>query len=136
MLLPVQLLEELSRLPSNIADGTAALNGDLVGSFTGVDLILENRLHHSIVQRKLTSRIHLLLPQMERAVKHGYEKFMPECPEWTEFQPYHVLAYISARLNAEPVVGPAFSSNPEWLFTAVEYTESRKSIPNYASFWK
>ncbi|ETS76588.1 hypothetical protein PFICI_11975 [Pestalotiopsis fici W106-1] len=124
ILLPVSLLEELSRLPPSVAEGTSALNGDLTGSFTGVDLILENRLHHSIVQRKLTPRIPLMLPQMEKAVADGFARFMPDSEEWTVFQPYKALAYVSARLNAEPVVGPTFSSNPEWLHTAVEYTEN------------
>ncbi|KAJ8119219.1 hypothetical protein ONZ43_g3788 [Nemania bipapillata] len=124
VLLPVTLLEELSRLPASVAEGTSALNGDLVGSFTGVDLILENRLHHSIVQRKLTPRIPLLLPQMEKAVTEGFATFMPQSEEWTVFKPYQTLAYISARLNAEPIVGAAFSSNPEWLHTAVEFTEN------------
>ncbi|KAM0817452.1 putative Cytochrome P450 [Seiridium cardinale] len=124
VVLPLPLLEELSRLPPNVAEGTAALNGDLVGSYTGVDLILENRLHHSIVQRKLTPRLPLLLPQMEKAVNEGFAGFMPNSEEWTEFRPYQSLAYVSARLNAEPIVGAAFSSNPEWLHTAVEYTEN------------
>ncbi|KAF7905075.1 uncharacterized protein EAF01_005596 [Botrytis porri] len=124
VVLPVTLLEELSRLPANVAEGTAALNGDLVGSFTGVDLILENRLHHSIVQRKLTPRLPLLLPQMEKAVHEGFAQFMPDSEDWTVFQPYKALAYVSARLNAEPIVGPAFSNDHNWLHTAVEFTEN------------
>ncbi|KAI1345530.1 cytochrome P450 [Xylaria sp. FL0043] len=124
VVLPLILLEELSRLPASVAEGTSALNGDLVGSFTGVDLILENRLHHSIVQRKLTPRIPLLLPQMEKAVHEGFAKFIPQGEEWTVFQPYKAFAYVSARLNAEPIVGSPYSSDPEWLHIAVEYTEN------------
>ncbi|KUI56676.1 Ent-kaurene oxidase [Cytospora mali] len=124
LVLPLSLLEEVSRLPSNIAESTAALERDLVGSFTGVDLILESRLHHSIVQRKLTPRLPLLLPRMEEAVTMAFTNHLPQGEEWTEFQPYKALSYVSARLGAEVIVGPAFCDNPKWLHVAVEYTEN------------
>lgn len=124
MVLPLSLLEELSRLPPHIAESTSALERDLVGSFTGVDLILENRLHHSIVQRKLTPRMPLLLPRMEEAVSAAFEKYLPESEDWEEFQPYKALSHVSARLGAEVIVGPAFCDNPDWLNIAVEYTEN------------
>ncbi|KAK3942829.1 Ent-kaurene oxidase [Diplogelasinospora grovesii] len=123
VVLPLSLLEEVSNLPSNIAESTAALERDLVGSFTGVDLILENRLHHSIVQRKLTPRLPLLLTRMEDAVTAAFNKYLPQSENWTEFQPYQAVSYVSARLGAEVIVGPAFSDNPEWLHIAIEYTE-------------
>lgn len=126
LVLPQAVLEELSRLPPNIAEGTAALNQDLVGHFTGVDLILDSRLHYSIVQRKLTPRLPLLLPRMEKAVNEAFESYIPTAEEWTEFKPYKALSYVSARVGAEVIVGPTFCDNPRWLHIAVEYTESRK----------
>lgn len=123
-MLPKGLLEELSHLPPSIADPTAALERDLVGSYTGVDLILESRLHHSIVQRKLTPRLSLLLPRMEKATAAAFETYLPQSEDWVEFEPYKRFSYISARLGAEIIVGPAFCNNPEWLYVAVEYTEN------------
>ncbi|KAK3291243.1 cytochrome P450 [Chaetomium fimeti] len=124
VVLPIKLLDEVSRIPSHIAESTAALERDLLGSFTGVGLILESRLHHSIVQRKLTPRLPLLLPRMEAAVTSAFEKNFPQGEEWTEIQPYKVLSAVSSRLSAEVIVGPSFCENPEWLHIAVEYTES------------
>ncbi|KAI0883799.1 cytochrome P450 [Annulohypoxylon maeteangense] len=124
MVLPLSLLEEVSRLPSHIAEPTAALNQDLTGSFTGIDLILENRLHHSIVQRKLSPRLPLLLPRMEEAVSAAFSQYIPQSEDWTEFYPYDTFRYISARVGAEVIVGPAFCDNKEWLHVAVEYTEN------------
>ncbi|KAI1393093.1 cytochrome P450 [Hypoxylon trugodes] len=49
LLLPLSLLEELSKLPEDVASPTLALERDLVGDFTGLNLIVENRLHHTIV---------------------------------------------------------------------------------------
>ncbi|KAK2604178.1 hypothetical protein N8I77_007129 [Diaporthe amygdali] len=124
LVLPKSLLEELSRLPPNIAEPTAALERDLVGSFTGIDLILESRLHHSIVQRKLTPRLSLLLPRMEKATIAAFKTYLPLSDDWVEFEPYKEFSYISARLGAEIIVGPSFSDNPKWLHIAVEYTEN------------
>ncbi|RYP09459.1 hypothetical protein DL764_001284 [Monosporascus ibericus] len=124
VVLPLPLLKELSRLPPHVAEPTAALERDLVGSFTGIDLILENRLHHSIVQRKLTPRLPLLLPRMEEAASAAFMKYIPQSEDWTEFQPYKALSHVSARLGAEVIVGPTFCDNENWLHIAVEYTEN------------
>jgi ent-kaurene oxidase len=132
LVLPKLLLEELSRLPPSIAEPTAALERDLAGSFTGIDLILESRLHHSIVQRKLTPRLSLLLPRMEKATTAAFETYLPQSEEWVEFKPYKQFSYISARLGAEIIVGPAFCDNPAWLHVAVEYTENCMFIPSYS----
>ncbi|KAK4234571.1 cytochrome P450 [Achaetomium macrosporum] len=124
VVLPPTLLDEIARLPYNICESTAALERDLLGSFTGVGLILESRLHHSIVQRKLTPRLPLLLSRMEAAVTSAFETNFPQSENWTEFQPYQALSGVSARLSAEIIVGPSFCENKEWLHIAVEYTES------------
>ncbi|KAK7733715.1 hypothetical protein SLS53_008182 [Cytospora paraplurivora] len=61
---------------------------------------------------------------MEGAVNAAFAKYIPQNEEWTEFQPYKALSYVSARLGAEVIVGPAFCDNPDWLHIAVEYTEN------------
>jgi hypothetical protein len=124
IVLPITLLDELSRLPHHIAESTAALERDLLGHLTGVNLILESRLHHSIVQRKLTPRLPLLLPRMEAAVNWAFDRYFPDGEEWTVFEPYQTLSRVSARLSSEVIVGPAFCESEEWLHIAVEYTES------------
>ncbi|KAK4169837.1 cytochrome P450 [Cladorrhinum sp. PSN259] len=124
VVLPVHLLDEVARIPHNVAESTAALEQDLLGQFTGVDLILESRLHHSIVQRKLTPRLTTLLPQMEEAATAAFDEYFPQSTEWTEFMPYQALAKASARLSAGVIVGPEFADNEEWLHVAIDYTEN------------
>ncbi|KAK5999071.1 Cytochrome P450 monooxygenase [Cladobotryum mycophilum] len=129
VVLPLNLLEELASLPEKVANPQAALEHDLLGRYTGLNLILENRLHHSIVQRKLTPRLPLLLPRMEKATADSFAQFFPNSEEWTEFQPYQVLGRISARVAADAIVGPALSNNSEWLDIAFNYTENREPLP-------
>lgn len=128
VVLPHSLLEELSRLPSDVVEATAALERDLVGSVTGADLVLENRSHHAIVQRKLTPRLPQLLRRMEAAAIASFATSFPDSEEWTVFKPYMALRDISARLSAEVIVGPPFCNDPTWLHAAVMYTEYCESV--------
>ncbi|KAK0631018.1 cytochrome P450 [Bombardia bombarda] len=138
VVLPLSLLEELATIPAATASPQGALEHDLLGRYTGLDLIIENRLHHAIVQRKLTPRIPLLIPTMEKGVATAFDAFLPQSEDWMEFQPYQVLGRISARVAAEPIVGPIFSDNPVWLDVAFDYTENLfktivvlRSLPNW-----
>ena len=127
VILPTSLLDELSTLPASIASPNGALEQDLLGPYTGLDLILESRLHHSIVQRKLTPRLGSLTPPLENEVKAAFEDYFPTCDDWTEFTPYQVFGKISARLSGRALVGATFCRNPTWLDISFNYTENRAS---------
>lgn len=124
VVLPTCLLDELSHLPSTVASPHGALEHDLLGPYTGLNLILESRLHHSIVQRKLTPRLGLLTPGLENELLLAFGEYFPACDYWTEFQPYQVFGKVSARLSARALVGPSLCRDPTWLDISVNYTES------------
>ncbi|KAI1499403.1 putative cytochrome P450 [Biscogniauxia marginata] len=123
VVLPLSVLEELSALPVTVASPHDALEKDLKGFYTGMNLILENRLHHSIVQRKLTPRLGHITPLLERQVTAAFRECFPAADDWVEFKPNEVFKQISPRLNAPPLVGPEFSQDPVWLDIAFNYTE-------------
>ena len=127
IILPNSLLDELSALPPTIASPNGALEHDLLGSYTGLNLILESRLHHSIVQRKLTPRLGVLTPRLESEVKAAFEDYFPTCDDWTEFTPYQLLGKISARLSGRALVGATLCRDPTWLDISFNYTENRAS---------
>lgn len=124
IILPKYLLDEISALPSTIASPNGALEHDLLGPYTGLDLILESRLHHSIVQRKLTPRLEALTSSLERELNVAFDAHFPICEDWTEFSPYQLLGRISARLSGRALVGTALCRDPIWLDIAFSYTES------------
>ena len=125
VVLPIDMLEELSSLPPTIASPHGALEHDLLGPYTGLNLILESRLHQSIVQRKLTPRLGLLTPDLEEELVTAFKDEFPPCKEWTEVQPYKLLAKVSARLSARALVGSSMCHNKTWLDISVNYTENR-----------
>lgn len=127
IVLPISLLDELSNLPPSIASPNGALEHDLLGPYTGLNLILESRLHHSIVQRKLTPRLGVLTPGLEDELKSAFGDYFPACDDWIEFAPYQLFGKISARLSARALVGTALCRNSTWLDISINYTESCKS---------
>ncbi|KAI1761977.1 cytochrome P450 [Hypoxylon sp. FL1150] len=124
VLLPHCLLEELAGLPATVASPHGALEHDLLGTYTGLNVILDSRLHHSIVQRKLTPRLNLITPRLEKEINWQVKVLAPSGGEWAEFQPYDVFGKIAARLTAHAIVGPAFCNDPVWLDIAINYTEN------------
>ncbi|KAF2478184.1 putative cytochrome P450 [Lindgomyces ingoldianus] len=124
VVLPLEIVEELSTIPPNIASPHGALEHDLLGPYTGLNLILESRLHHSIVQRKLTPRLPALTPYLESELTSAIDEYFPTCEEWTEIQPFRLLGQVAARLTARALVGPGLCRNPVWLDISVNYTES------------
>lgn len=126
LILPSSLLEELSALPSSVASPHGALEKDLLGAHTGMNVILETRMHHTIVQRKMTPRLPTLTPFLEQELVSAMDEHFPKCEEWTKFQPYQVFAKLAARLAARALVGPELCRNPAWLDISVNYTESCK----------
>lgn len=127
VVLPQSLLSELSALPSSIASPNAALENDLLGPYTGLNLILESRLHHSIVQRKLTPRLGKITSGLEHELKAAFEEYFPSCNEWVEFTPYQLLGKVSARLSGRALVGSDLCRNATWLDISFNYTENRAS---------
>jgi hypothetical protein len=132
VVLPLSLLEELAAIPPSIASPHAALEHDLLGHYTGLDLILESRIHHSIVQRKLTPRLDLLIPAMETELRHAIERSFPpmNAANWSEFMPYQCFGRISASLTGRALVGRDLCRDEVWLDITFNYTENCKFILN------
>lgn len=127
IVLPLSVLEELVAISPTIASPHGGLENDLLGSYTGLDLVLESRLHHSIIQRKLTPRLGLVTPGLENGLSAALTECLPNSEDWVVFQPYQAFSKVSARFSSQAITGPAFANNEEWLTIGVEYVESRES---------
>lgn len=125
VVLPLSLLEQLSALPSTVASPHEALEHDLLGRYTGLNTILKSRLHHTIVQRKLTPKLGPLMPHLEDELSASFHECVPDSIEWVEIEPFRILGKVAARLSARALVGPKFCRNPRWLDLSINYTESR-----------
>lgn len=126
IILPLSVLDELVAIPSTVASPHGGLENDLLGPYTGLDLVLESRLHHSIIQRKLTPRLGLVTPGLEKELCIALKECLPANEDWAVFQPYQALSKVSARFSAQAITGPAFANNEQWLDIEVNYVEACK----------
>ncbi|KAI9034946.1 cytochrome P450 [Aspergillus affinis] len=124
VILPANLIDEHSSLPYSVASNHGALEKDLLDPYTGLNIILESRMHHTIIQRKLTPRLPLLTPALQNELTLAIGESFPVCSEWTEMVPFKVLGQVAARLAARVIVGLVFCRDPRWLDISVNYTES------------
>ncbi|KAL9036240.1 MAG: hypothetical protein Q9180_004413, partial [Flavoplaca navasiana] len=124
VVLPPSSIDELSSLPPSVASPHGALEHDLLGPYTGLNTILDSRLHHSIVQRKLTPRLETLTPYLENELTAAVEDYFPDCDEWTTIQPFRLFGKLAARVSARALVGPSMCRDRGWLDVSINYTES------------
>ncbi|KAL8936565.1 MAG: hypothetical protein Q9216_004867 [Gyalolechia sp. 2 TL-2023] len=125
IVLPPSTVQELSSLPPEIADGTKALEHDLMGPYTGLDFILQSRLHHRIVQRRLTPNLGKLTPHLEDELGQAVTDLFPKEADdgWTTVQLYPLLLALTARTSARAFVGTSFCRDQRWLDVAVNFVE-------------
>ncbi|KAI1326585.1 cytochrome P450 [Xylariaceae sp. FL0255] len=121
--LPFSVVDELASLPISVASSSEGLENELMGKYTSMSLILDNHLHHSIVQRRLTPRIPMLVPLIEKSVSTAFDTCFPKADDWVELVPYEVFKKISPRINQPALVGIKFSEDPDWLDVALNYSE-------------
>ncbi|KAI1809749.1 hypothetical protein GGS20DRAFT_590284 [Poronia punctata] len=131
VVLPFALLGELAALPSTVASAHDAISQDLLGSYTGINSIVESRLHHQVIQKKLNPSLSKLAPALEERLCSVLDEHFGHLPqvgesERTSFNPYHFMGAISARLSSYIIVGPDLSKNSDWIELSLKYTESGK----------
>ncbi|KAJ5769057.1 hypothetical protein N7520_003616 [Penicillium odoratum] len=128
VILPLSALEELSQLPPTLASPNGALEHDLVGEYSGVNVISQSRIHHTIVQRKLTPRLPLLTPALQDELEIAITDTFPassrnQIEDWTEIKPFHLMGQLVARLSARALVGSEFCRDPVWLDISLSFTQ-------------
>jgi hypothetical protein len=124
VILPPKHVPELSNLPIDIASGIKALEADLLGKWTGLHIIIHSRLHHQLVQRKLTPNLSSVIPALEDEVATSLDTCFPQSNEWTSFNPYYTMLEVSARVSSRVLVGYPICQDPEWIDISKNFTEN------------
>lgn len=125
IVLPHHLLQELSILPSSVASPHGGLELDLLGSYTGLDLVLSTRLHHSVIQRRLTPRLSLIASCLEKELVSALQDHLPSCEDgWVELRPFLTFRDVVSRLTRNLIIGPSFPHKEAWEKLQVHYVEN------------
>ncbi|KAF2706116.1 cytochrome P450 [Pleomassaria siparia CBS 279.74] len=124
VVLPAKHIPELSSLPIEVASGIKALERDLLGRWTGLHIIIHSRLHHKLVQRRLTPNLSLVIPGLEEEVTASLNACFPQSYEWTPIKPYYTLLEVSARVSSRVLVGYPMCQDPTWIDISKNFTEN------------
>lgn len=74
LVLPYKYVEDIRKLPNNIASPTLAHVHNLMGSSTNMHIILRSNLHFRTLQLKLTPNLASLTRPMQEEVNFAVEK--------------------------------------------------------------
>jgi cytochrome P450 len=124
VVLPAKHIPELSNLPIKVASGIKALERDLLGQWTGLHIIIHSRLHHQLVQKRLTPNLSLVLPALEEEVAASLEACFPQSYEWTSIKLYYRLLEVSSRVSSRVLVGYPICQDPRWIDVSSNFTEN------------
>jgi len=130
VVLPAKHIPEISSLPIEVASGIKALERDLLGKWTGLYIIVHSRLHHQLVQRRLTPNLSIVIPGLEDEVSASIDACFPQSYDWTSFKPYYTLLEVSARVSSRVLVGYPICQDPKWIDVSKNFTENSKVTVN------
>ncbi|TVY14663.1 Ent-kaurene oxidase P450 [Lachnellula arida] len=124
IVLPPHYIDEINELPISVANPTLAHAHNLLGQYTGMDLILRSNLHFRMIQTKLTPHLGRMTGPMQDELDYAIRQDFPEAKEWTSFEPYHVILRCVARISARAFIGLPRCRSETWLDISTNFTEN------------
>ncbi|QKX63436.1 uncharacterized protein TRUGW13939_10606 [Talaromyces rugulosus] len=125
LVLPPKHVDDIRKLPNDVASPTVAHVHNLMGSSTNMHIILRSNLHFRTLQLKLTPNLNWLTRPMQEEVNFAIEKDLTKSEdEWVTIKPYHTLLDFVARVSARIFLGKPLCRNPEWLEISTQFTEN------------
>lgn len=125
LVLPPKYVEDIRKLPNDVASPTLAHVHNLMGASTNMHIILRNNLHFRTLQLKLTPNLNSLTRPMQEEVNYAVEKELPKSEdEWVTIKPYHTILDFVSRVSARVFLGLPLCRNPEWLEISTQFTEN------------
>lgn len=127
IVLPPSFLDELQSLPRDVANATDGNMHNLLGSFTGLNILLDTDLHFRIIRSRLTRNLEPAMEAIQDELSYSLDKeFSGTNAGWTPLGVYHTLLKVVARTSARAFVGKRYCRENEWLEIVTEYTENCK----------
>ncbi|KAB8210218.1 cytochrome P450 [Aspergillus parasiticus] len=125
LVLPFKYVDDIRKLPNDVASPTVAHVHNLMGSSTNMHIILRNNLHFRTLQLKLTPHLNTLTHPMQDEVNFAIEHELTKSEdEWVTIKPYHTLLDFVARVSARIFLGKPLCRDPQWLEISTQFTEN------------
>ncbi|KAJ4150430.1 hypothetical protein LMH87_011180 [Akanthomyces muscarius] len=120
-----RFVDELRSLPEAKASSPQALYNKGVGTYTGLGIILESRLHIETIQKRLTPSLTAVLDEVKDELDHALALEMPACTDnWVSMDMHTTLARLISRLSSRVFGGMELARNEEWIDASTKYPEN------------
>lgn len=122
--LPHKYVDEIRSLPEDKVSSPQALSDKTLGTYSGVDIILESRLHVHALQQHLTPTLAAVVGVVREELDFAASVDLPACQDqWVSVDMHATLARLVSRLSSRIFGGTELSRNEEWLTTSIQYPQ-------------
>lgn len=87
---------------------------DMLGTYSGQEILTNSHLSFDAVRNKLTPRIGQTLPALLEEVEYALPKVLPPCREWTPVDANDTMTRIISHLTSLTWVGRDLAHNEAW----------------------
>ena len=136
IVLPPSFLDELHSLPKTVANPTDGNMHNLLGNYTGLNILLHTDLHFRVIRGRLTPNLTPTMLAIQDELCYSMRIDYPECRnQWSPIGVYDTILHTVARTSARSFVGAAFCRDVRWLEIVTQFTENceySQPIPSFS----
>lgn len=115
-IIPRKYVDELANLPDDVLASNEAIVNDMMGPYTGADILLKRYLGHHAVNTKLTPQLHMLVEHIEEELEiTAGEDPLNITDEWSEHRLSPYIYRLMARITSRLFLGVPICRDKRWL---------------------
>ena len=123
VILPPKYLPELRNLPESILSSSIPRVENLVGEYSGVDILMKGHLQNEVTRGPLTKNLPQLVPVMVEELRRSLPAFLEKR---SVGPPSHYTAYalvytVLSEINSRVFVGKKFCRDAAWVEPVTTY---------------
>ncbi|GAP84828.2 putative cytochrome P450 [Rosellinia necatrix] len=115
-IIPRKYVDELANLTDDRLASNEAIVNDMMGPYTGADILLKRYLGHHAVNTKLTPQLHMLVEHIEEELEiTASEDPLDITEEWSEHRLSPYIYRLMARITSRLFLGVPICRDKRWL---------------------
>ncbi|KAH8655096.1 cytochrome P450 [Tricladium varicosporioides] len=121
---PQRYVRELQNLGNDVLHPIEALSQDVMGDYTGMNILVGSHLNFNVIRNKLTPKLGDMTPIIEDEMRYAIKREMPPCrDEWKEIDLNNIMTRVISRMTSRTWIGDPLCRNDDWHSTNLSTTE-------------
>ncbi|KAM3067352.1 hypothetical protein ACMFMG_005290 [Clarireedia jacksonii] len=122
LVLPVRFVDEIRNYTREQLSGIEALAYNVLGEYTGIDILVKSDLHVKVLRNYLTPNMGKVMLNARDELDYSQEVDIPACEDWQEVDIQNIMRWIVARISARTFIGYPACRNDAWIQTSLDYS--------------